>query len=194
MRRPAFGSWTARFDEDRNGHPHGGLDIAPPDPGLVRKEERRLFAIETGLLLAHEIHMSTPSRDLWNAYGRIKFPNGEDYPFANYTFEFYGVCLVLRAASGRTYLYAHLNEVPYGFHSSEQFFEKEAADRWVRGTMYSAKQVWEGEEIGEMGWAGMTRPGDRTGMHLHIEGHPGRAWVPHGERIRIEDELKEIKG
>jgi hypothetical protein len=199
MTRPAMGMWVAGFDQIRNKglpseHVHGALDIAPPVRTEFRESERDLYAAESGELFAHRIRLETEDRMRWSAWG-LPWPademKGEPYPFANYSEEVYGICLLLLAEK-RMYLYAHLNEVP-GFLEMERIgsvLKKESEARWVHASFYGPVSVREGEHVGMMGWFGQTVPVGREGCHLHIEAHEGRQWLPHAKRVRLDDELR----
>lgn len=198
IRRPAFGPWTAKFDTPRSGHVHGALDIAPFDPLTAQDRDRSTFACVGGLAWAHWIVLETDIRDEYNAYGKVQSPiGGATYPFANYTAEVYGGCVVLvEDGRDRTFVYAHYNldEIPSKlFLNPTRIFHKESNKRWVSGWIGVALEVEQGEFLGFMGYAGTTgsTSGDETtpSMHLHIEGHPGYQWVEHAKRIRIEDEV-----
>jgi hypothetical protein len=202
MKKPAEGYWIAGFDQQRelaNGtkYVHGALDICPLDRERFKEIDRDLFAIERGELSAHLIYMQTDDRNSWNAWG-LPWPGNsrpDPYPFANYTAETYGICLVLRTSS-RMYLYAHLNEVPEFLpllaKDQEMVFKKDREDRWLHAQFWGPMGVEEGERIGRMGWFGKTIPAGRTGCHLHIEGHEGFQWKQNADRVRLDQELRGI--
>jgi hypothetical protein len=148
-------------------------------------------------MYAHKIRLETENRQDFSAWGMPwpagEVPEPEPYPFANYTEEVYGICLLLLTEK-RMYLYAHLNEVP-GYLQSEDLpmlFKKESAGRWISAQFWGPVSVREGDYVGAMGWFGQTVPAGRPGCHLHIEAHEGRYWKPHSSRVRIDNELRRL--
>lgn len=177
---------TSRFDEVRGDHVHGALDIIGPLGTPLR-------AIKDGEAMWHEIFLATRNRQTYNNWGNIKWRNGQNYPFANYTVEVYGGCCVLVCEGGReVFVYAHINpdlldkfftanvlRGHYDKFSNEEF----CVSRWTEPVRVQA-----GDCVGFMGYAGQTLPGPYE-SHLHIEGHHGLVWNAHKDRIRVEDLL-----
>lgn len=177
---------TSRFDEVRGSRVHGALDIIGP-LGTPLK------AIKDGEAMWHEIFLSTKNRQAYNNWGHIKWANGQDYPFANYTVEVYGVCCVLACEGGQeVFVYAHMNpDVASRFFSANilrSHYDKSSNEEFAISHWTEPVKVQAGDCVGYMGFAGQTMPGPYE-SHLHIEGHHGRVWNDYKDRIRVEDLL-----
>lgn len=177
---------TSRFDEVRGDHVHGGLDIVGP-------LETMWSAVKAGEAMWHEVVLNSQERSAYNNWGRMTWRNGQSYPFANYSVDFYGVCCVLVCEGGKeTWVYAHGNPDLMGpffcSRPTRHAYHKKSNEEFIISRWTEPCKVEAGECLGYMGYAGQTFPTPHE-SHLHIEGHHGTQWNAHKDRIRLEDLL-----
>jgi hypothetical protein len=187
MTKIVDGDITARFDQPRpiskpvaeRTHVHGAIDIAAPiGTPIVAPERGMVFA---WIAQRHADGMYWPG---------LPFVHGDAFPWANYFYDMYGGCLVLRVYEGAEVVRTHIMSHCYGKQLSKlglaYWVEEKDDARFPIHAIYSdLMEVAEGQQICAVGNAGYS-----TGPHVHWEIHPGNRWYTWSERINPEEAIK----